>query len=77
VSKESKATQKSLIGDLKPSPGVKKVDPILVADGVSKRYGGLQAIDVAHVEIPRKRDCCPNRSKRSRKDNLVQYPHWI
>ena len=53
MSKESKATQKSLIGDLKPSPGVKKVDPILVADGVSKRYGGLQAIDVAHVEIPR------------------------
>jgi branched-chain amino acid transport system ATP-binding protein len=53
VSKETKATQKSLIGDLKPTPGVRKVDPILVADSVSKRYGGLQAIDVAHVEIPR------------------------
>jgi branched-chain amino acid transport system ATP-binding protein len=53
VSKVAKATQKSLIGDLKPAPGVKKVDPILVADSVSKRYGGLQAIDVAHVEIPR------------------------
>jgi neutral amino acid transport system ATP-binding protein len=53
VSKAGKATQKSLIGDLKQAPGVKKVDPILVANGVSKRYGGLQAIDVAHVEIPR------------------------
>jgi branched-chain amino acid transport system ATP-binding protein len=53
VSKVAKATQKSLIGELKPTPGVKKIDPILVADGVTKRYGGLQAIDVAHVEIPR------------------------
>ena len=53
MSKVAKATQKSLIGDLKPTPGVKKVDAILVADGVSKRYGGLQAIDVAHIEIPR------------------------
>jgi branched-chain amino acid transport system ATP-binding protein len=53
VSKVLKATQKSLIGELKPLPGVKKTDPILIADGVTKRYGGLQAIDVAHVEIPR------------------------
>ena len=53
MSKVLKATQKSLIGELKPLPGVKKTDPILIADGVTKRYGGLQAIDVAHVEIPR------------------------
>jgi branched-chain amino acid transport system ATP-binding protein len=53
VSKVAKATQASLIGNLNPVPGVKKVDPILIADGVTKRYGGLQAIDVAHVEIPR------------------------
>jgi branched-chain amino acid transport system ATP-binding protein len=53
VSKVAKATQASLIGSLNPVPGVKKVDPILIADGVTKRYGGLQAIDVAHVEIPR------------------------
>ena len=34
-------------------PGVVKKDPILVADGVSRRFGGLTAVDVAHVEIPR------------------------
>ncbi|SMH31248.1 amino acid/amide ABC transporter ATP-binding protein 1, HAAT family [Rathayibacter oskolensis] len=34
-------------------PGVKKKDPIVVADGVSRRFGGLTAVDVAHVEIPR------------------------
>lgn len=49
----AKATQASMIGNAKPKPGVKKVDPIIVADQVSKRYGGLQAIDVEHVEIPR------------------------
>jgi neutral amino acid transport system ATP-binding protein len=35
------------------SPGCKKVDPILVADGVTRKFGGLTAVDVAHVEIPR------------------------
>ncbi|CAN5325145.1 ABC transporter ATP-binding protein [soil metagenome] len=36
-----------------PGPGVKKVDPILIADGVSRSFGGITAVDVAHVEIPR------------------------
>ncbi|MFC7432344.1 MULTISPECIES: ABC transporter ATP-binding protein [unclassified Agrococcus] len=34
-------------------PGCKKVDPIVVADGVKRQFGGLTAVDVAHVEIPR------------------------
>lgn len=49
-----KAPQKSTglhVGDA--SPGVKKVDPILVADHVSRKFGGLVAVDVEHVEIPR------------------------
>jgi neutral amino acid transport system ATP-binding protein len=33
-------------------PGVPKKNPIIVADGVSRRFGGLTAVDVAHVEIP-------------------------
>ena len=34
-------------------PGCKKRDPILIADGVSRTFGGLKAVDVDHVEIPR------------------------
>ena len=51
---ESKSTTKSTglaIGD--PVPGVKKVDPILVADNVTRTFGGMTAVDVEHVEIPR------------------------
>ena len=36
-----------------PGPGVPKVDPILIADGVRRSFGGMTAVDVAHVEIPR------------------------
>lgn len=34
-------------------PGVAKVDPILKADNVTRKFGGLTAVDVDHVEIPR------------------------
>jgi len=34
-------------------PGCAKVDPILVADNVTRTFGGLTAVNVAHVEIPR------------------------
>jgi neutral amino acid transport system ATP-binding protein len=33
--------------------GVAKPDPILVADGVQRRYGGLLAVDVEHLEVQR------------------------
>ena len=35
------------------APGVAKVDPILVVDAVTRRFGGLTAVDVDHLEIPR------------------------
>jgi len=35
------------------APGCKKVDPILVAENVTRQFGGLTAVDVAHLEIPR------------------------
>ena len=36
-------------------PGVAKPDPILVVDGVVRRFGGLTAVDVDHLEIERGR----------------------
>jgi neutral amino acid transport system ATP-binding protein len=34
-------------------PGVAKADPILVAKGVRRQFGGLTAVDVEHVEVAR------------------------
>ena len=34
-------------------PGVPKVDPIITMDNVSRKFGGLVAVDVEHLEIPR------------------------
>ncbi|MEA9984508.1 MULTISPECIES: ABC transporter ATP-binding protein [Subtercola] len=39
------------IGDV--GPGVKKRDPILIADSVTRTFGGNTAVNVEHVEIPR------------------------
>ncbi len=47
---------KHLVEALKDVPqeaGVPKPDPILVADGVRRQFGGLTAVDVDHVEIQR------------------------
>ena len=34
-------------------PGCQKTDPILIADNVVRKFGGLTAVDVEHIEIPR------------------------
>src|SRR5688500_10277996 len=34
-------------------PGAAKPDPILVVDEVLRRFGGLTAVDVDHLEVPR------------------------
>jgi len=35
------------------SPGVAKLDPILLAESVRKDFGGVTAVDVAHLEVQR------------------------
>jgi neutral amino acid transport system ATP-binding protein len=40
-------------GGIEARPGVPKNDPILVADGITRRFGGLTAVSVDHCEIER------------------------
>ena len=41
------------LADVPHEPGAPKPDPILVADGITRQFGGLTAVDVRHVEIQR------------------------
>ena len=41
------------LADIPRVPGAPKPDPILVADGITRTFGGLTAVDVDHVEIQR------------------------
>ncbi|MBT2228669.1 ABC transporter ATP-binding protein [Nonomuraea sp. NEAU-A123] len=50
---DRKAAALAAFKDLARDPGVPKPDPILVVDGVTRRFGGLTAVEVAHVEIQR------------------------
>lgn len=36
-----------------PEPGVRKPDPVLVANDLQRSFGGLRAVDVKHLEIQR------------------------
>jgi neutral amino acid transport system ATP-binding protein len=50
------ATAKSVtsaLADVPREPGAPKPDPILVADNIVRRFGGLTAVDVEHVEVQR------------------------
>jgi ABC-type branched-subunit amino acid transport system ATPase component len=49
----SSTPAKSVLADVEHEPGAKKPDPIVVADNISRSFGGLKAVDVEHVEIQR------------------------
>jgi branched-chain amino acid transport system ATP-binding protein len=49
----SPAALRSTLVSGEAAPGCSKTDPIVVADNVTRSFGGLKAVDVAHVEIPR------------------------
>src|SRR5512144_3073991 len=49
----SAATAREALASVAHEPGAKKPDPIVVADGITRSFGGLTAVDVDHVEIQR------------------------
>ena len=61
----------------RPNPGVAKPDPILVVDGVGRRFGGLTAVDVDHLEVQRGADHRAHRAQRRRQDHVLQPAHRL
>ncbi|MDQ3611267.1 MAG: ABC transporter ATP-binding protein [Actinomycetota bacterium] len=41
------------LSEVAAAPGAAKPDPILLADGVRRSFGGLRAVDVDHLEVQR------------------------
>jgi len=50
---DAKAAALAALRDVAQEPGSAKPDPILIADGVTRRFGGLTAVDVSHLEVQR------------------------
>ncbi len=50
---EHARTGRAGLSGVAPEPGVAKPDPIVVVDDVSREFGGLRAVDVAHLEVQR------------------------
>lgn len=46
-------TNPNLFADVEAVPGSAKPDPIIVADGIVRQFGGLTAVDVKHFEAQR------------------------
>jgi neutral amino acid transport system ATP-binding protein len=44
---------RAALRDVEHEPGASKPDPIVIADGIRRQFGGLTAVDVDHVEIQR------------------------
>ncbi len=52
-SSEKQQAARSALADVPNQAGAPKPDPILVADGVQRQFGGLRAVDVDHFELQR------------------------
>ena len=50
---ESAKRAKDALSTVDAVPGVSKPDPILIAEGVRRNFGGVVAVDVDHLEVQR------------------------
>ena len=50
---EGKRKATEALADVPHEPGAPKPDPILIADGIMRQFGGLIAVNVEHVEFQR------------------------
>ena len=50
---ERSRAARAALKDVASEPGVSKPDPVVIADNVTRTFGGLTAVDVEHVEIQR------------------------
>ena len=50
---DSARRAKEALAGVEARPGVSKPDPILIAEGVKRNFGGVVAVDVDHIEVQR------------------------
>jgi neutral amino acid transport system ATP-binding protein len=53
MSADASTGMRAALQDVPNEPGAPKPDPILVAENIVRRFGGLTAVDVEHVEVQR------------------------
>jgi neutral amino acid transport system ATP-binding protein len=53
AAKSQAAKSQGALADVPHEPGAPKPDPILVGEDIVRRFGGLTAVDVDHVEVQR------------------------
>lgn len=49
----AQAAAQASLASVAHTPGAAKPDPILVVDNITRRFGGMTAVDVDHVEVQR------------------------
>ena len=49
----NESSPRQALAGVERQPGAAKPDPILIGDGIVRSFGGLRAVDVAHIEVQR------------------------